>query len=112
MTGTDTSTATFQVTVVWCPAPSVVMEHSLTVLRGCCVEQALSGMTKLPDTGLSLVGVWGRAVLSDHMLEDGDRIELYRPLKVDPKIARQERFKMQGRRSAGLFAKKTSSLNR
>jgi putative ubiquitin-RnfH superfamily antitoxin RatB of RatAB toxin-antitoxin module len=39
-------------------------------------------------------------------LRDLDRIELYRPLKVDPKVARRERFQRQGARAAGLFARK------
>jgi hypothetical protein len=33
-------------------------------------------------------------------------VEVYRGLLVDPKVARRERFKSQGSRGAGLFAKK------
>lgn len=51
-------------------------------------------------------GVWGRVVSSDHVLRDGDRVELYRPLTVDPKKARRERFQRQGARATGLFAKR------
>ena len=36
----------------------------------------------------------------------GDRLELLRPLRVDPKVARRERFVGQGARSSGLFAKR------
>ncbi|MNL58374.1 hypothetical protein D3C87_1820040 [compost metagenome] len=39
-------------------------------------------------------------------LKDGDRIELCRPLTVDPKVARRERFQRQGARGTGLFANK------
>jgi putative ubiquitin-RnfH superfamily antitoxin RatB of RatAB toxin-antitoxin module len=42
----------------------------------------------------------------EQRVRDGDRIEIYRPLKVDPKVARRERFRKQGSRSAGLFARK------
>ena len=35
-------------------------------------------------------------------------IELYRPLKVDPKVARRQRFKRQGKGRTGLFAKRKS----
>jgi len=49
-------------------------------------------------------GVWGRVCSSDTILHDGDRVELYRPLTVDPKIARRERFTRQGARGTGLFA--------
>jgi putative ubiquitin-RnfH superfamily antitoxin RatB of RatAB toxin-antitoxin module len=38
------------------------------------------------------VGVWGR-VAADRQtpLADGDRVEIYRPLRVDPMVARRER---------------------
>ncbi|MBW8723026.1 MAG: RnfH family protein, partial [Polaromonas sp.] len=35
----------------------------------------------------------------------GDRLEIYRGLRVDPKVARRERFNRQGVKRAGLFAK-------
>ena len=41
----------------------------------------------------------------DSMLNDHDRIEIYRALRVDPKVARRERFNSQGAKRAGLFAK-------
>ena len=37
------------------------------------------------------VGVFGRKVRLEDPLEDGDRVELYRPLVVDPKEARRAR---------------------
>lgn len=52
------------------------------------------------------IGVWGRKCPADHMLRDGDRVELYRPLRVDPKVARRERFSRQGARTTGLFSKR------
>ncbi|MCB2018938.1 MAG: RnfH family protein, partial [Hydrogenophaga sp.] len=39
-------------------------------------------------------------------LRDGDRLELYRPLRVDPKVARRERFVGQGAKAAGLFSRR------
>jgi putative ubiquitin-RnfH superfamily antitoxin RatB of RatAB toxin-antitoxin module len=52
-----------------------------------------------------VVGVWGRVVPVVQELRDGDRVEIYRSLTVDPKVARRERFVQQGRRGAGLFAR-------
>lgn len=43
------------------------------------------------DAGLLAVGIWSKAVARDACPRDGDRIELYRPLKVDPKEARRRR---------------------
>jgi putative ubiquitin-RnfH superfamily antitoxin RatB of RatAB toxin-antitoxin module len=37
----------------------------------------------------SAVGVWGRVVDRDHALSEGDRVEIYRPLKIDPREARR-----------------------
>jgi putative ubiquitin-RnfH superfamily antitoxin RatB of RatAB toxin-antitoxin module len=53
-----------------------------------------------------VVGLWGRKAKLDDLLRDQDRIEVYRPLRVDPKVARRERFVKQGARGAGLFAQK------
>jgi putative ubiquitin-RnfH superfamily antitoxin RatB of RatAB toxin-antitoxin module len=34
-------------------------------------------------------GVWGKLVERDRVLLDGDRVELYRPLMMDPREARR-----------------------
>ena len=34
-------------------------------------------------------GIWGRPVDRDHIVKDGDRVELYRPLEMDPREARR-----------------------
>ena len=39
------------------------------------------------------IGVWSKAVESGTVLNDGDRVEIYRPLKIDPKEARRQRAK-------------------
>jgi hypothetical protein len=36
------------------------------------------------------VGVWGRLVARDHVLSDGDRVEIYRALELDPREARRQ----------------------
>jgi uncharacterized protein len=100
-----------QVTVVYSPAPRVVHEMALTVPLGTTVAQALnlSGLlTRFPEIKQThaVVGVWGREVVPNRLLVDQDRIEIYRGLKVDPKLARRERFMKQGARTTGLFAKK------
>lgn len=37
------------------------------------------------------LGVYGHVVAPGHVLADGDRVELYRPLPVDPKETRRRR---------------------
>ncbi|WP_199534637.1 RnfH family protein [Rhodoferax lacus] len=62
----------------------------------------------VPDAQVDALqtGVWGRKLPVDHVLREGDRVELYRVLKVDPKVARRERFSQQGARTTGLFSKR------
>jgi putative ubiquitin-RnfH superfamily antitoxin RatB of RatAB toxin-antitoxin module len=52
------------------------------------------------------VGVWGRRATPGQLLREGDRVEVCRPLLVDPKVARRERFQRQGARATGLFARR------
>ncbi len=61
----------------------------------------LSGITDLfPEIELEKtdMGVFGKVIKdpSAHELRDGDRVELYRPLKIDPKQARLNRAKKKG----------------
>ena len=37
------------------------------------------------------IGIFGKAIRPDHQLENGDRIEIYRPLIADPKEVRKKR---------------------
>ncbi len=37
------------------------------------------------------IGIFGKAVRPDHKMENGDRIEIYRPLIADPKEVRKQR---------------------
>jgi putative ubiquitin-RnfH superfamily antitoxin RatB of RatAB toxin-antitoxin module len=42
-------------------------------------------------TDVHAVGVFGKRVKLDYALRDGDRLEIYRALEVDPKEARRRR---------------------
>lgn len=99
-----------KVTLVYSPAPRQVREWALEVAKGETVAQALSASSLLDEFSelqhhTLLVGIWGLKSGLDHRLNDRDRIEIYRELRVDPKVARRERFNHQGAKSAGLFAK-------
>jgi putative ubiquitin-RnfH superfamily antitoxin RatB of RatAB toxin-antitoxin module len=101
----------FAVTVVLSVAPRQVQTSTLQVPIGCTAAGAvqISGLLlPLPQAQIDslALGVWGRKVSGKHPLRAGDRVELYRPLLVDPKVARRERFAKQGAKSAGLFAKR------
>ncbi len=105
------SESQLSVTVVYSPAVREVKEVNLELPAPCSVLQALqeSGLlARYPeiDNLHTVVGVWGRKAPLDQLLRDQDRVEVYRSLRVDPKVARRERFARQGSRSAGLFVKK------
>lgn len=91
-----------------------VFIHSINVVPGATLLDALQSaeLEGLIQAGMGkrFVGdddwafaIWGKKVRPDVLLHEGDRIEITRGLKVDPKIARRERFRNQGRRGAGLF---------
>ncbi|MCP1727004.1 putative ubiquitin-RnfH superfamily antitoxin RatB of RatAB toxin-antitoxin module [Natronospira proteinivora] len=68
----------------------------LEVEVGTTAEEAVnrSGIAKLfPEIDLkeSRVGIFGRLVKADQVLREGDRVEVYRPLKADPKEVRRQR---------------------
>ena len=42
-------------------------------------------------------GIWGTPVSRDRPVGPGDRVELYRPLEIDPREARRQRASADGR---------------
>ena len=103
--------ALLRLQVLYSPAARQVVELPVLLPPGATVAQALeaSGVLQafpglvLPELKL---GIWGRKTSLAQPLRDGDRVEIYRPLSVDPKVARRERFAKQGARATGLFARK------
>jgi putative ubiquitin-RnfH superfamily antitoxin RatB of RatAB toxin-antitoxin module len=111
-TGVTEATATgslITVTVCHSPAPRQVLEAELIVPAGATIEQALAVAPEWAQTaarqGFAL-SIWGKAARLAEVLQAQDRIEFSRALRVDPKVARRERFAQQGSRAAGLFAKR------
>jgi hypothetical protein len=43
------------------------------------------------DLPHAAVGIFGRVVPRDQVLKEGDRLEIYRPLLEEPKLARRKR---------------------
>ena len=100
-----------KISLVYSPAPRQVREWVLEVRAGTTIAQALAQcriFEAFPElqTARPSVGVWGRKTTPGYLLQDQDRVEIYRGLRVDPKVARRERFNRQGVKRAGLFAKR------
>ena len=98
----------FCIDVVWVDGQGQVQERSVQVAQGACVQDALAACGVTLQAQQSC-GVWGRVKSLDSVLQEGDRVELYHSLKVDPKVARRERFAKQGARSAGLFSSRRAN---
>ncbi|MCZ4060423.1 RnfH family protein [Pantoea sp. LMR881] len=82
--------------------PEKQYQRYITIEQGSTVEQAIeaSGILELRreiDLSLNKVGIYSRAVKLNDVVEEGDRIEIYRPLIADPKELRRQRAE----RSAG-----------
>ena len=101
-----------QITVIYSSQPREVSELLLELPVSSTLKDALlacQSFENFPcnvsmEDGQWTLGVWGRPVTHEYVLRDKDRLEIYRPLSVDPKVARRERFQKQGSRAAGLFA--------
>ena len=100
-----------RVTVVYAPVPRQVREFALTLPADSTVRAAIEaggvlGLHPEIELGARMLGIWGHKVTLGHVLRDQDRVEIWRPLRVDPKHARRERFNAQGALAAGLFARR------
>lgn len=100
-----------QVTVAYSPEPRLVREWVIDVPHSSSARQALMQcgvLAEFADLVLDAlnIGIWGKRYSLNYKLKDNDRVEIYRPLRVDPKVARRERFTSQGAKRAGLFATK------
>jgi len=70
--------------------------RSVTLEEGATVEQAIkaSGLLSLRkdiDLANNKVGIFSRPVKLGDAVQDGDRVEIYRPLIADPKQMRRQR---------------------
>jgi putative ubiquitin-RnfH superfamily antitoxin RatB of RatAB toxin-antitoxin module len=87
----------FQIEIAYA-LPHIQTLKQLNVPTGCTVERAikLSGIIdQFTDIDLTKnkVGIFGKLTHLDSLLQPHDRIEIYRPITVDPKDARRKRAK-------------------
>jgi putative ubiquitin-RnfH superfamily antitoxin RatB of RatAB toxin-antitoxin module len=99
--------------IYWSPAPRSIRSITLTLPAEATALQAieLARQTAQPPGSLpsdATFAIWNRKANASTVLHDGDRLELLRHLTVDPKVARRQRFKRQGKGRTGLFANRKS----
>jgi putative ubiquitin-RnfH superfamily antitoxin RatB of RatAB toxin-antitoxin module len=83
----------------WSPEAAQVRRWTLRLPEagGWTIAQAWAALPEADrpvgvQPGVSPVGVWGRQHGWETVLRAGDRVEFYGPLRVDPKVARRERY--------------------
>jgi putative ubiquitin-RnfH superfamily antitoxin RatB of RatAB toxin-antitoxin module len=106
MAPADPAQTALRIEVACSPAARQVEIETLTLAPGATLAQALgqSNLWARCQTGqadsVPMVGIWGRQRPLDTPLRDGDRVELYRPLALDPMQARRQRQARQADRAA------------
>jgi putative ubiquitin-RnfH superfamily antitoxin RatB of RatAB toxin-antitoxin module len=89
-------------TVVYA-TPAQVWEREVSVPAGSTLADAVAASGVLDEhgelrEGAVDLGVYNRPRPGSEPLRDGDRVEIYRPLRVDPKEARRVRAEVRRRR--------------
>jgi len=81
-----------EVVLAW---PDQVLQRTLELAENATVAEAIRAAA-LPGTGgHPAVAIHGQVVQPPTVLQDGDRVELLRPLLADPKDSRRRRAKIQ-----------------
>jgi putative ubiquitin-RnfH superfamily antitoxin RatB of RatAB toxin-antitoxin module len=78
--------------------PQRSIAKSLSLPPGALIADALKLAAQADDfqdmdLASATVGIFGQVASRDRPLQDGDRIEIYRPLLEEPKLARRTRAK-------------------
>lgn len=81
--------ATLRVEVV-CARPGGADVVEVRLPAGATVRDAVLA-AGIAGVDLQSVGIFGKRVSADSQLTEGDRVEIYRPLNLDPKEARRRR---------------------
>lgn len=99
----DPGAAILHIGVAYSPGPGAVDEVTVELQSGATVLDAIRASGLLlnhPTLDLARVtiAVWGALRLPEDLLRDRDRVELCRPLSVDPMAARRRRHAAQADR--------------
>ena len=83
--------------------PGRQQEVAVEVPVGCTLQQGLALHATqiaawLNGGQVAATGVWGKVRPAHYVLREGDRIEIYRALKADPKQARRARVEQKVKR--------------
>lgn len=75
--------------------PEIQIEKSVDIAIGSTVGEVIAASDIAGSLPIGFtptaIGIYGQLVDENHHVRDGDRVELYRPLRIDPKEARRRR---------------------
>lgn len=96
----DSAGILMNIEVVQSLGPRLVQCVVLHLPADATVQTALLATGWVPAEAFNeaRLGIWGRKTTLGHPLKAGDRLEIYRPLLVDPKEARRQRYAAKGPR--------------
>lgn len=86
-----------KIELVYVAKDSTTLQVKMELKQGATVEDALieSRIYHLhPETNGLPVGIYAKQVSLDTVLKEGDRVEIYRPLALDPKEKRRQRARL------------------
>jgi putative ubiquitin-RnfH superfamily antitoxin RatB of RatAB toxin-antitoxin module len=113
-----------KITVVWAPEPRSTQILELMLPQGATLGDAMSKLISAVPKAMApefilgseasryAASIWGKFKSLETLLKEGDRIELTRGLRVDPKEARRQRYQKQNKASASKRARAHSSQNK
>lgn len=78
--------------------PSQQKQYHIEMLASSTVQQVVEAsgvLQEFPELQIHelMLGIWGRRVTLEQVVQTDDRIEIYRPLVIDPKQARKAKAK-------------------
>lgn len=86
------------VEIVYVAADQAVVQLKVSLQAGATVSDALNESGILvahPEVQALPIGIFSKRVTMETVLKPGDRLEIYRPLRLDPKEKRRQRAKVK-----------------
>ena len=68
----------------------MTLDDNATIADALAVAREHEAVKRAIDAA-SVFGVWGKCRPSTYTLREGDRVEIYRALQADPKVARRRK---------------------
>lgn len=82
------------VELIFVASDQSIIHQRLCLAKGATVADAITAsgiINQYPEVNSLPVGIFSKLVSRETQLSSGDRVELYRPLTIDPKEKRRQR---------------------